>query len=963
MGHTTHQSITAQLKLPEYSEADAFILGRDSYSVYALEGVSEVLQGYHYTIDFVSDEPINIEDILDTKAQLTLKDETRHLSSRTLYGNILKAKENGSVARKRLYQITIVSPLHYLRLNQRYAIYQESSVPDIIRSIIAKYEVLLNLSLTVKIDQQRIPKRHSCTQYAQSDFEFIAMLCEEEGYVLLFDEDMTHSDDGADRYTIILCELNEHAPHASTAIQSSYNHLKHFSPSAHVQDYYENKKPTLDFTTQTGASLSAESFSENEHTAQLRSDIKKERLRDRLDALDKSLYKDLNRYSTIDAQAGFSHGVRIEGIAHTLDLHAGHYVHLQDSKGNKQTHALTLKVTYNASFPNALDEYVDVTHDEAPAHYDVRFVALPSDVIYRPQPRTQKPRIHGVQTAIVSNGKEETSMHANEIDVNAFGEIRVIFHFDHQRPTSAYIPIANSFSGDGYGTQFIPRVNSEVLVSFINGDIDRPIITGAIHNGENRHPYTLPNEKSKSFIKTQSTPQYEDKEGYNELLFDDKQGEELLSLRAQNDYKLHVLHDSHTHIENDAKTIIDNDKALSVANDFIQTIGNDKKVNIVGNEIKTIEKEQITTVKEDHELHILKDQTIIISQNQKHIIEKDLIERIKGSVTSYVEQDQKEKYLSNLFMQVSKELGIEVTSAYHLNAKSIKETAKTIELEASDGISLKCGSNVLTVDASGIHLKAATVDSNASNGGITSAAVTTPEIEKPLYHKLRVTGVTASTQKQEDLSEVLTYTASVEKFEDGEWSATTELTETQEAQINWYFIKNSDEADQEILTDHPTNDTININGLEMRVNVEEENTFQYGHAHAFVVDADDEEGHAVTELKRQIDVVNVRGKNLLMPEDTQVQYRVILNIDNPTDEELKRLKVIIDTRDSENKQTQTEQTLDSSLLITHPLEKEHTTQEIQVHVYPEDNIENGAKAVTYAEMLREDKRDTPHIKS
>jgi len=943
-----HQKISAQLKLPEYNEITSFIPGRDSYSVYELEGQSSIASGYEFTLNFVSDEAIEVEDIVDTQAELSLRDESNPLNSKKLYGKILKAQEFGSIARKKLYKITIVSPLHYLSLNKRYEIYQEMSVPDIIASIISKYMGLLDLQLEVKVDAQTIPKRHTCTQYAQSDLEFIQMLCEEEGFVLLV-EPYAHSP-----YIVTLCELNEHAPRIIEPVEVNYNVSKAFKVSAQVQDYYDARKPALDFTTQAGEIMNSPVFSDNDSSSQLRNDLKKHSLRDRLEKLDESLYKDLNRYTKLDAQEAYGQGLRVYGESQDLNVYDGRYLNLKDIKGHKNTQVIILEVQYKASFPNALDEYIEEdTQEVKEAQYKVSFVAIDSNIIYRPKKQTPKPLIHSVQTAIVSNGNEKTAQYANEIDVNENGDIRVIFHFDHNRPTSCYIPLANSFSGDGYGTQFLPRVNSEVIVSFINGDIDRPIITGAIHNGENRHPYNLPKEKTKSFIKTQTTPQYEDKEGYNELLFEDKQGEELLSLRAQNDYTLNVLHDSHTHIENDKKTVIDNDAELTVANDSIQTVGNDKKVNIIGNAVTTIEKEQITTVKEDQELHILKDQNTIVKLNQKTIVEQDLIERIKGTVTSYVEKDQKEKYLTNLFMQVGKDLGIEVTSSYHVNAKTIKETAKTIELEAADGISLKCGGNVLTVDASGIHLKAATVDSNSGNGGVTSTAVTSPEIKKPLYNKLRVTGVTAATTKQSDLSEVLTYTASVEKYENGSWAATTELNETQKAQINWHFIKNNDEADKDILTDNPTDDTININGLEMSINVEEENIFQYGHAHAFVVDADDEQGYAVTELKRLLDVVNVRGKNLLSESDTEVKYRVELNIDNPTQEELKTLKVKIDSRDGENKHTLSEAELDESLVITHKLEKEHTTQELQVHVYPEDKQVNGAKAVTYGRPIEE----------
>ena len=294
---------------------------------------------------------------------------------------------------------------------------------------------------------------------------------------------------------------------------------------------------------------------------------------------------------------------------------------------------------------------------------------------------------------------------------------------DTKKPVSIYVPLSNSFSGDGYGTQFLPRVNSEVLVSFINGDIDRPLITGAIHNGENAHPYNLPSNKTQSFIKTQTIPQYTDKEGYNELLFEDRQGEEELKLRAQKDYNLDVLHDAHSHIKNDKKTEIGNDAEVTVANNFRVTVGNDSKLLVRGNSITTIEKEQLVSIKENQQNTYEQDYTSIIGQNQTTIIEQDLIEEIKGFTSLYVEKDTKKKVLQNLYRKIAKDLGIEASGAYNLNADTIKYKAKTIELEAGSGVSLKCGGNVLTVDGAGIHLKAPVVDTASGNGGVVAPGV------------------------------------------------------------------------------------------------------------------------------------------------------------------------------------------------------------------------------------------------
>ena len=153
------------------------------------------------------------------------------------------------------------------------------------------------------------------------------------------------------------------------------------------------------------------------------------------------------------------------------------------------------------------------------------------------------------------------------------------------------------------------------------------------------------------------------------------------------------------------------------------------------------------------------------------------------------------------------------------------------------------------------------------------------DIEKPLYNKLRVTKVTAKTTKQNDITDVLTYTAEVEKYEDGSWVATSDLTANQMAQINWNFIKNNNEGDTDILTDNPTNDTISVEGLEMSINVEDENIYQYGHAHAFVVDA---AGYVVTELKRTLEVTNIIPTG--SADTKNAQCKALLNVGELTED-------------------------------------------------------------------------------
>ncbi len=941
-GSSVHQRITARLRLSGFGELPS-IPGLDTYSVYELEGTSRVSGAFSHTITFVSDRDIAVEELADTEAELIFSDERRPLAGKNIFGRIFKAQEAGSIARKRLYKVELVSPLRYLELNRRYEVYMDKSVPEILTEIIGRYDALLHLSLVNKTDAARFPKRHYTTQYAQSDFEFLTMLCEEEGLVLLVDAF------GHDPYTLTLCELGEHAPVVNEKMECSFNQVKTFAASAQVQDYFDTYKPSVDYAVTTGSAMSGGSMEDNPSTRELRNELKRHSLRDRLELLEGSRFKDLNRYDALGAQKDFSPALRITGESEELNLFEGIAVTLYDPKVEKEAEAIILEVHYRGKFPNALDEYIE-DHGDQP-QYAVSFTAIPRTLIYRPASTVTKPRIEGVLTAIVSGGDPDTPSHANEIDVNEHGEIRVIFHFDEKRPTSCYVPLSTAWAGDGYGAQFLPRINAEVIVSFINGDPDRPIIIGSLHNGENRQPYNLPKEKTKSFIKTQTTPQYDGEEGYNELLFEDKQGEELLSLRAQKDHSLHVLNDSSNHIEHDEKTVIDHDMEHTVANDRTETVGNDYRLNVTANKITTVEKEELTTVMGDRETHLLSNDTEIVQMDRKTIIEKDQMERIKGQATRYVELDQKEKALSNLFMVIEKEYGIRVSGAFHATANTIKaKSGSTIELEAPSGISLKCGGSVVTVDASGIHLKGL-VDTASSNGGVTSAGVSIPEIKKPLYNKLRVTALTPDVTKQSDITEVLTYTATVEKYENGSWAQTTDLTPTQEAQLQWYFIKNNDEGDTDIITDAATDDSISVEGLTMTVTLDPENIHRFGHAHCFVADVDEENGHALTELKRALDVVNVRGKNVIEPDATESNYRVFLNLEDATPEEIASLQVKIVETNADESQSEKSGTVEPDLTIKHLLEAEHTVTQIDVTVYPEGREANYAKAVTHCRPL------------
>jgi type VI secretion system secreted protein VgrG len=164
---------------------------------------------------------------------------------------------------------------------------------------------------------------------------------------------------------------------------------------------------------------------------------------------------------------------------------------------------------------------------------------------------TAKPVIHGLQTAKVAGD--------GEIDVDEHGRIIVNFYWDREQKNSRRVRIAQVWSGNSWGGIVIPRVGMEVVVEFVDGDPDRPLVTGTVYNGENTVPYSLPAEKTIAGVKSNSS---EGGGGYNEFVFDDKSGWELIRLHGQKDME--------------AK--IENDVTKDVGNNQTETIGKVWKV-------------------------------------------------------------------------------------------------------------------------------------------------------------------------------------------------------------------------------------------------------------------------------------------------------------------------------------------------------------------------------------------------
>ena len=219
-----------------------------------------------------------------------------------------------------------------------------------------------------------------------------------------------------------------------------------------------------------------------------------------------------------------------------------------------------------------------------------QFSCVPKDTLYRPRQVTPKPRVYGAQTACVT-GEE-----GDEIHIDKYGRVKVLFHWDREGKadgtSSCWIRVAQNWAGNRWGAFFFPRVGQEVLVEFLEGDPDQPIISGALYNGDQMPPYDLPGQKTQSGIKTRSTKEGSE-DNFNEIRFEDDKDNELIYIHAEKDHQLLVENDYLSLIENNSSETIKNDSRLTVENNCQQTVKNDYTLKVDNNLSEKIGKEMV----------------------------------------------------------------------------------------------------------------------------------------------------------------------------------------------------------------------------------------------------------------------------------------------------------------------------------------------------------------------------------
>ncbi|WDG56315.1 type VI secretion system tip protein VgrG [Pseudomonas chlororaphis] len=496
--------------------------------VLSFEGIEGISQPFRFDLELVSENPdLDLETLLHKQAFLAFDPQ-----GSGIHGQIYRVAQGDAGKRLTRYKVSLVPQLAYLehRTNQR--IYQQLSAPKIIALILEEHGIQGN-AYRFQLGTP-CPDRDYCVQYDETDLHFIQRLCEEEGlhyhfqhspqgHLLVFGDDQT-----------VFPKLGQPTAYiqgsgmvADEPVIKGFNLRLETRTRRTTRRDYDFEKPRL----QLEAAYKPETDSEEP-------DLEDYDYPGRF--TDRARGKFLSQRALERHRADYQ---QAEGWGDQTRLVSGHFLELSEHPRSEWNDLwLLTHIVHEGKQPQVLEESVtsDTTDNKDDFHqgYRNRFLATPWQVFYRPALNHPKPRVLGSQTAVVTGPKGE------EIHCDQYGRVKVQFHWDREGKaddkTSCWLRVSSSWAGDRYGALVIPRIGMEVLVTFLEGDPDQPLITGCLYHKEHPVPYALPANKTRTVFKSMSSP---GGGGYNELRIEDKKGAEQIFIHAQRDWDENIEHD------------------------------------------------------------------------------------------------------------------------------------------------------------------------------------------------------------------------------------------------------------------------------------------------------------------------------------------------------------------------------------------------------------------------------------
>lgn len=665
--------------------------GTDVLLLDHVAGVEQVSRPFHFEVTLLSERAENNPQKVDGRKLLgtsaTIKIALADGTPRYINGLIRRFAEGERDGLFVRYRAEIVPAIALMELTSHCRIFQNVSAKEVIESVLDEYTA-------VDYDSGGLgdfyTKRDYCTQYRETDLAFISRLMEEEGVFYFF----THEDG---KHKLVLGDstsaykptpVNNKVIYGPNRLQSgealldSWEQRWQLLTNKWTMRDYDFQQPRNKLEGSAPAVQTADAAKDTEMYDFPGGYV---RMFNEPDKRAGDVQKEADSFAELRMEQEEAQAEIIEGGGNAYGMTSGHTFKVE-SRGD---HAVSGEYVLTSVQHSASQRPGYVT-GVLSGEYSNRFVCIPKDVTYRPGLTTHKPIVSGLQTAKVVD--ESESGDTEEIWPDKYGRVRVRFPWDIENKFACWVRVSQQRAGKQWGFIWIPRVGDEVVISFLEGDVDQPLIVGSLYNADNPVPYTLPDNKTQSGIKTMSSPKGGN-DNYNEFRFEDKKGSELITLHAEKDLL--------TEVENDETRTVDHDRTTTIKNNETKTVKE-------GDEVHKVEKGKRTTT-----IHVDEVTTVETGKCQLEVSQGDHTIQVKqGKQSTKVDMGDQENEVgmgnqkNNVKMgNITTEAGMgNIETTAKLGNFTIKASLGKVTIEALQGIELKVGPSTFKMDMSGIQM-------------------------------------------------------------------------------------------------------------------------------------------------------------------------------------------------------------------------------------------------------------------
>ena len=681
-------------------------------SLAGFEGISEL---FYYQVELVADVSltINPKNVVGTKVTVAISADDSG-TKRYINGIVASFEFCGGDDEYNNYKAYVVPKLWLLTLNKNTRVFQDMTVIDIIQNVLSPYSISPGNDTS-----NTYPTLEYCTQYRESDFAFISRLMEQHGILYYF----KHTEDD---HTFTLQDVSPKL--SDCPIQDSFRYTPEGDQSEGFYDFVitaltskssmvTGKYTAWDYSfirykrlpdplasTQTTGPLGANSNEQYDYADSAAAYLKKP-------GSDSTIADLSNFFQTLRRDAGDAESVIVEGVSNAISMQTGFNFTLSEYPQSAiNTKYLLTRVEH--SVRQTPPYRARGTTNTSP--YSNSFTAIPFATLYRPPRNTPRPVVNGMHTGqvVVPSGEESY--------MDKYGRVCVQFFWDRLRKANTtdntLLRVAQSWAGKGWGTYFWPRIDDEVLIDFIEGDPDQPIVVGSVYNGVNMPKYDPAGQYTLSGILTRSS-----KDGgaanANELRFEDLKGKEQVFMNAERDYDLHVEHDHHTLIGNEQHEKITSNHFMEVDGDAHLLVKGKQNVEVDGDVSENFKGKQIIKIGADRQEDIGANEVIKIGANRDTNVGANLTEKVGANYSLDVGVNENHK----IGMMYN------IDSGMMINIKA----GMSIVIDAPLGVSLTCGGNFVNLTPAGVMIQGILVNINSGGAAMSAQSASTQSPQSP----------------------------------------------------------------------------------------------------------------------------------------------------------------------------------------------------------------------------------------